>query len=100
VSESYAVRECIVEDIIQRLGCGQPVLDAFASSQNHRFPRWWGEGGEKPDALAESWSDVGLLWCNPPFSQFQAVLRKVAEDQAQCVLIIPDWQTKQYWKDA
>ena len=40
-----------------------------------------------------------MLWCNPPFSLFETVVRKVAEDKAECILIIPDWPTKRYWRD-
>ena len=46
-SERYAVRSHIIQNIVQQLGCGSPVIDAFADSGNHRFPRWWVTGGER-----------------------------------------------------
>ena len=97
ISERYAVRASIIKDIVAKLGCETPVLDSFADSGNHRFPRWWGPGGERPDAMAESWAETGLLWCNPPFSQFSAVVDKVARDKARCILVMPDWPFKEYW---
>ena len=97
--ESYAVRKDVIRDIVQELKCPTPTIDAFANARNHRFSRWWGEGGEHPDAFAVSWSREEFLWCNPPFSKFQQVVEKLKKDQAQCILIMPDWPSRPFWHE-
>ena len=63
-SERWTVIASGIREIIDRLGCGEPVLDCFADKGNHRFPRWWGKGGEQEDAFAQDW---GSDW--PPLVQ-------------------------------
>ena len=47
----------------------QFVLDAAADGTNHKVPRWYGPGGEAPNALTVSWPlDEGHVWLNPPYS--------------------------------
>ena len=48
--------------------------------------------------MAESWTGSGLLWCNPPFSKFSAVVDKIARDKARCILVMPDGPFKEYWQ--
>ena len=55
VREDYAVNHEWVEKIIFGLGEGEPEVDAFATSQNHRLPVWWGEGGVAEDAFVQDW---------------------------------------------
>ena len=46
------------------------VLDAAANHGNHKVSRWFGPGGEKPNALTVTWPlDVGHVWLNPPYSK-------------------------------
>ena len=75
-TERYAVRANHVEQILDQLGCGLPVVDAFAEAGNHRFPRWWGSDGVETDAFTQDWKHAGLLWCNLPFSMFVEVVKK------------------------
>jgi site-specific DNA-methyltransferase (adenine-specific) len=44
-------------------------IDAAASTATTRLPRWYGEGGERIDALAEPWDPSLRYWCNPPYSR-------------------------------
>lgn len=49
------------------------TIDAAANEVNHKCPRWWGPGGEWPDALDVAW-EVELaqghnIWLNPPYSR-------------------------------
>ena len=99
VTEKYAVRQGIVNDIKMRLKV-QPQVDGFAEESNHRFEEWWGPGSrsEVEDAFKTSWAGGRLLWLNPPFSVLDQVVKKVRDDAAKVVLICPDWRTRWFWK--
>lgn len=45
------------------------ILDAAANQHNHKCDRYYGDGGECPDALAVEWPTDGWIWCNPPYSR-------------------------------
>jgi hypothetical protein len=72
-----------------------PEFDWFASSFNTQLPRFcaWQEGREGAeciDAFVHDWSCVvGYMF--PPFGLLPKVLQKVSNDEAQVVLIHPDW---------
>lgn len=46
----------------------QFTVDAAANEHNHKLPRWWGPGGESPDALDMSWLGE-RVFCNPPYGR-------------------------------
>ena len=98
ISENYHVNNERVEQILTILGV-RPEIDGFAKSDNNRFPRWWGPGStEATDAFSQDWGK-SLLWLNPPFSRFAEVLAKVKEDEAHCILIIPEWKRRRCFKE-
>ena len=101
ITERYQVRPEMVQHILEELG-ETPTLDLFADSQTHVFPRWFGEGGELPDAFGTSWcaQEVGTTWANPPFSVLEQVVHKIVEDQARTVVVCPHWKQWKWWKAA
>lgn len=44
-------------------------LDAAADADNTKCPRWFGPGGECPDALTTDWPTDIRIWLNPPYSR-------------------------------
>ena len=63
-TQDYALRPELVEEVINEFGGEVPVLDAFATSTNKRFPKFW---DEQKDAFSQNWGrSGGLLWMNPP----------------------------------
>ena len=100
VHERYQVKLSVVEDALHQLGQLQPDTEVFADPRLHMFPRWLGPGSSTPDAFAIPWSDLGLLWCNPPFSQLGKVVSKIRADKARAVLIVPNWQGHQWFQEA
>ena len=57
LSENYQVETPVVADIISRLGVS-PEVDCFATKENKRFDRWWGEGSpEAQDAFTQHWGE-------------------------------------------
>jgi hypothetical protein len=98
--ETYAVRMHYVEEIVSRLGCQTPCLDAFSLAESKRFERWWGPDSEEvQDAFSVKWthSSCGMLWANPPFSEIQRVVHKLKVDHGHAILVVPKWETAAWW---
>ena len=98
--ETYLVQQWFYNDVRMRLRMPAPDVDAFADAQHRVAGRWWGPGGQVEDAMQCDWG-VGyggpgrdyrpLLWVNPPFSMFDAVIGKLVRDKAKAVVICPHW---------
>ena len=82
---------------------GVPDVDLFASRLNHKLPIYvsW-----KPDPKSVAVNAFSLSWektysyCFPPFSIIWRVLRKIREDKAKAILVIPYWQTQSWFPAA
>jgi phage N-6-adenine-methyltransferase len=70
------------------------TVDAAASAENALLPRFW---TREDDGLAQSW--VGeRVWCNPPYSNIGAWVKKAAEGGAALVdMLLPANRTEQRW---
>jgi hypothetical protein len=83
--------------IQSRLGC--PTLDLFASSyahQRNRYISWQQDpGSESVDAFCCSWS-TEFFYAFPPFNLVARVLKKVRQDRAREMVVVPLW-TSQSW---
>ena len=94
ITERYKLRETMFKDLLGRLRPGPIDLDAFADSEMHLLPRWWGEGGEHEDAFGQWWGhSAGVLWMNPPYSPetMERVVEKIISDGARVVMAVPHW---------
>ena len=85
----YAVRSDLVDLVVQRFGGNVPTVDAFASRQNKRFPKFW---DIKKDAFSKDWSTEDLLWINPPFDKIEEVVHKLETDGATGIIVVPEWK--------
>ena len=65
-----------------------PEIDLFASRLNAQFPRY---EAYRPDPGAEA------VDAFPPFSIIAAVLKKIKEDRATGVCILPHWPTQAWF---
>jgi len=79
---------------------GKPSIDLFASRLNNKVAKYcaW-----KPDpfaycidAFTENWQGYNLAYLFPPFSLISRCVRKIQDNQAQAVLVVPLWET-QIW---
>lgn len=64
-------------------------MDACASEQNSRLPRFW---NQEDDGLSQSWE--GVLWCNPPYSNIEPWVCKAYEaalNGCTVVCLLPAW---------
>ena len=89
-------------DIVQKIFniWNTPDIDMFASRLNKqlvRFVSW------KPDPFAEMIDAFSVDWNNlyfyafPPFSLISRVLRKLREDNGECVIVAPLWTTQTWY---
>ena len=82
------------------MGTGRPNIDLFASRLNYQvipYVSWMPD----PDALAIDafsiyWSDY-FFYAFPPFSQITRVLRKIREDKATGLIVVPSWHTQAWF---
>jgi hypothetical protein len=95
-TQDYAVRSDLVTDIVTRLGAGTPSVDAFASPANARFKRFW---TADQDAFKQRWDTEQLLWINPPFDRLQHVVKKIRDDEALAIVIVPRWTSEPWWSE-
>lgn len=72
------------------------TLDAAAASHNAKCERYF---SREDDGLAQSWAGESV-WCNPPYSDVPAWVRKAWLEQSQCraiVMLLPANRTEQPW---
>ena len=79
---------------------GPPVVDLFASQVNHQMPEfvsWRPEPGAiATDAFNIPW-DFLLSYLFPPFCLIPMCLRKVMQEQVDCILITPVWRSRPWY---
>jgi hypothetical protein len=80
---------------------GLPQVDLFASRINHQVDLYF---SWKPDphsigidALLHDWSVYELCYAFPPFSIIPQIIRKVVQDQADVLMVLPDWPTQPWY---
>ena len=77
----------------------KPTLDAFASAESARLPRymtWFPDSNAvAQDALLNDWDPISYLF--PPVPLILKVLNRVKEQQIRAILICPWWPTAVWW---
>ena len=77
-------------------------IDLFATSLYHRLPRFCSRfrdlGAFALDAFAIPWGGGGLMPFSP-FALIPRVLRKIRENQASVILIVPWWPARSWFQD-
>ena len=78
----------------------KPEIDLFASRLNRQFSAY---SSFRPDpeascidAFTISWSEKNV-YCFPPFSCVLRVLRKIIQDRATGVVVVPRWPTQSWY---
>ena len=76
-----------------------PQIDLFASRLNNQIDRYMAwkpdPGAEAIDAFTIQWN-FDLFYAFPPFNTIGRVLKKIVQDEATGLLVVPYWPT-QYW---
>ena len=98
VSEDWQLHPDLFEQYATRWV--RPVIDRFAAPGNQMCPRYnalhLGPGVEAVDAFSQDWS-TDVNWWNPPWSRITQVLRKIVDDQASGILVVPVWPSAVWW---
>jgi len=80
---------------------GRPEVDLFATRENAkcaRFFSWFPEpGASGVDAFTQHWGTVGFFYAFPPFALILRSLRKIIEDKATGILVVPVWATQPWF---
>jgi hypothetical protein len=71
-----------------------PLVDWFASHDNHQLPRYFSWQADPSAEGVDAFSfclgnEPGFIF--PPFTLIPRILRKVNEDRASVILLHPDW---------
>ena len=95
----WSLRDNLFQEITELFG--QPSIDLFASRLNNKVNRYvsW-----KPDPEAEaidsfklhSWGNE-FFWAFPPFCVISKVIQKIIQDEAEGILLVPDWVSQPWY---
>ena len=94
----WKLEETLFQEIIVYLDF-YPEVALFASRINKQLDRFYAyrpdPEAEVIDAFSVSWTDL-KFYAFPPFNCVQRVLQKVRHDQAEGIILVPNWAT-QIW---
>ena len=80
---------------------GTPDVDLFASRLNNKTSTYVSfapdPGAFAIDAFTISWSKFTFFYAFPPFSCIFKTIRKILQDRATGVLIVPWWPSQPWW---
>ncbi len=101
-SEEYGVSEYDLQSIQSRFNLSIS-LDAFASTSNHRAPRFISAipqvGAIEVDFFLATLSSEDVIYAHPPVSLIQRTLNKILMYDNLCIiLLIPFWPSHPFWK--
>lgn len=92
--ESYTLKKDLRESVLQDLQVPKCkiAIDVFANHYNHQEAEYF---TRQNSAFYYDWSKLlgedQVLWANPPFSQLEKVVTKVAIEPCKMVLVTPNW---------
>lgn len=77
-----------------------PIIDLFASRINKQFDVYVSyrpdRNAKHIDAFTISWSSE-QFYCFPPFSCILKAIRKIIQDKARGILVVPYWPTQTWY---
>ena len=77
-----------------------PTIDLFASRLNYQLPVYCSykpdPGALAVDAFCIDWKPH-FFYAFPPFNQISRTLRKIEEDKAEGILVVPAWPTQPWY---
>ena len=105
---SWSLSPPYYEWMLQQFGLQESdiVIDPFSDETNHRGPVWFSRyiipGSSGVDGFSQKWVDTrsgspvrALAFVHGPFSWMDKIIRKIREEQCDCILITPgpqaDW---------
>jgi hypothetical protein len=79
----------------------EPNVDLFANARHHQLPKY-GSSNYDPqaychDAFSITWRGL-RPYLNPPWEIIDKVLDKIIEDQVECLMLIPYWESAHWFR--
>ena len=97
--ESYGLRIEIFNDLLAAFRF-QPQVDLFAHPGNAKLPLFYSkephESSAGVNSLLQPWGHL-RGWMNPPWHLVPAALRKLQEEQATVLALLPMWRAKPWF---
>ena len=97
-SLEWMLHPAVLQALQKEAGCFD--IDLFATRVNHQVPAfvsWRPEpGAVATDAFNVKW-DFHLAYLFPPFCMIKRCLKKIQQDQSNCVLITPVWKSRPWY---
>ena len=91
----------IVRVRLEEAGLSSWDNDHFAAAHNTKAPRFNSlfatEGAVAVDAFSQLWSE-GILFALHNFNQLGRVLDHVERDDAEAVIVMPEWTRRPFWR--
>lgn len=98
VDTEWSLSDKAFNEIVNRIGF--PEIDLFASRLNAKCPKYvsWKRDPDafNIDAFTLNWSSY-FFYCFPPFSLILKCLRKIIDDQASGIVIVPYWPSQPWY---
>ena len=99
IDAEWKLDESALQTALRQLGAS-PVIDLFASRLNCQMQRYISyrpdPEAEAVDAFSVSWEHL-QFYAFPPFSIIGRVLQKIQRDQAQGIVVVPNWPTQPWF---
>ena len=78
---------------------GRPTLDTFADNANTKCQSFYSQficpGTRGIDSFVLPWAELDgsrtFRMVNGPFGRMHDIIRKIREEEADCILLVPDW---------
>ena len=97
-AHEWMISDIVFEELCRRWG--RPHIDAFATKNNKKLNKFmsWKPDPEAMviDAFSTYWKGI-YIYSFPPFSCIWRVLRKIALECDQAILVTPLWTTQSWW---
>jgi len=88
----------VFQDICKQFGT--PDIDIFASRLNAQLARYFSwkpdPRAEAVDALTQDWGQ-DIIYAFPPFCLIGSCLRKMIDDKAEGIIVVPKWPTQTWF---
>lgn len=95
----WQVSDAFFHAVIERWG--RRTVDRFATASNakcQRYNTWRAEPESLGNAMLQPWGGEHN-WINPPWPLIPQVLRKLKEDRAEAVVLLPYWPSASWFPD-
>ncbi|KAA6353832.1 MAG: hypothetical protein EZS28_050640, partial [Streblomastix strix] len=98
---NYQIRKEMLEEVLKDWQ-EEITVNLFATRNNAKYNRYYTLGIDKK---AKGWDSVRVSWweefalIHPPIPIISRVIRKIIEEKAQGIMIVPNWPGQIWWTE-